>query len=104
MPEIQQKSIPNIHIFSKGRKYQEYWVTQKHSGGWIYIDAKRVKKTKKGDTYLFHLIDGKIDHFETIEADELEDWDFDDNENPEEWCDACSGLTLTPGEDDEIVF
>jgi hypothetical protein len=105
MPEIKPASI-DIKISSKGRKHKEFWVTQRYSGGWLFLDGKKVKKTKKGDTYLIHLVNGKIDHFETFSPEDWSDCEIESwLDCPEEWCDACAEVeTIYPGDDDDIPF
>lgn len=81
--------LNDISIYSRTRKKKEFFITQKKSGGYLFIDGKKVCQTKKGTTYLFHILYDKIDHFEVIQPDELTAWNLEDGSDPEEWCDVC---------------
>lgn len=60
---MSSEKTKNIRIYSKGRKTDEYMYPQKNSGGKLYVDGRFVKKTRKDHIYVFHLVNGKIDHF-----------------------------------------
>lgn len=82
--------LNDISVFSRSRKKKEFYITQKKSGGYLFIDGKKVCQTKKGYTYLFHILDKKIDHFEKIKPEDMKYWEFDSTSDPEEWCDVCT--------------
>lgn len=77
--------INNIEVFSKGRKHQEFLRIQNYPNASLWIDGKFICRTSKDHTYIFHLINGKIDHFWVVKPEDLTDWELD----PLDWCDAC---------------
>lgn len=78
----------DISISSRTRRKNEFYLQQKNAGGWLWIDGRRICKTKKGQWYGFHKLDGVVDHFFKIPAFDVGEWK-DAIDPPEDWCEVC---------------
>lgn len=99
------KAYSDLHIHSRGRKRSEFAWKSMNSGLYLFIDGKKICKMTKGAVYLFHMLGGKIDHFEKIPPADLKFWNFQEwlEEDPSEWCDGCIEEDDIPFFDDDYI-
>ena len=89
-PNLVDSHKTDLAVFSKGRKKNEFMIRQCVPNGRLFIDGKFVTRTKLNAIYIFHLINGKIDHYSIVQKEEWDSWSFDPYTYPEDWCNCCN--------------